>query len=188
MKNSSGNVCTYLIEKFIDLDKLPVYHLLQDLSRRPVNLTANGVLTPERIAAFVCRNDWFNLLYATERVDDAILDALQQLADQSSLVEKFLAMKQGAVLNRIEGFSSENRQVLHTSCRDVFSNTPHEPATSAQAKKELEKLRLFLADLQKGAIVNAQGAHFTDLVHIGFGGSDLGPLKIYLPLAACRQP
>ena len=102
------------------LTELPVYEKLMKLAREPYDLTIPGAVAPERIAAYKASAVGFDLLYSTQRVDDAVLNALQQLADQSGAVDQFLAMKRGAVMNRIEGFESENRQVLHTACRDIF--------------------------------------------------------------------
>jgi glucose-6-phosphate isomerase len=108
---------------------------------------------------------------------------LQELADQSGAVAQFKMMKKGEVMNRIAGFASENRQVLHTATRDLFSATPHNPEACRQARQELTKLRTFLADLEAGQIANDRGEPFTDLISIGIGGSDLGPRAVYLALA-----
>jgi glucose-6-phosphate isomerase len=97
-------------------------------------------------------------------------------------------MKRGAVVNRIEGYESENRQVLHTACRDIFSDAPLNPDATAQAKAQLAKLETFLDELDSGQLTNAQGEPFTDLIHVGIGGSDLGPRALYLALSAYRRP
>jgi glucose-6-phosphate isomerase len=173
---------------FRNLNTLAAYDKLSALSRQPYNLNREGALSPERLSSYVCRAVGFEMLYAAQRVDDHILTALQQLADESEVVEKFLAMKKGAVLNRIEGFASEERQVLHTAMRDVFTAEPLAPDASRQAKDELAKLKEFLATLEEGRIVNEEGENFTDLVQVGIGGSDLGPRAVYLGLAAYRLP
>ena len=170
------------------MSALPAYQALADLARTPFDLTRPGALTPARLASHTCAAAGFTLHYATQRIDDAVLNRLQELADQSGAVDQFLAMKKGAVLNRIEGFDSENRQVLHTATRDIFGTSPLEPAASAQARRELDKLAAFLTDLDQGRIVNHKGETFTDLINIGIGGSDLGPRAVYLALEAFRQP
>ena len=171
-----------------DLDRLAAYHRLQELSRTPHDLTAAGGLAPERLARYRCRAAGIDLLYATQRVDDTVLDGLQALADESGVIDQFLSMKQGAVLNRIEGFASENRQVLHTACRDIFSPQPLAPEASQQARDELAKLRVFLSELDNQTLRNGKGETFTDLVHIGIGGSDLGPRALSIAMAAYRLP
>ncbi|MCL2789778.1 MAG: glucose-6-phosphate isomerase [Desulfobulbus sp.] len=157
---------------------------LAALARAPHDLTAAGGLTAERISAMKTSGCGFDLLYATQRVTPAVLDALQELADEAGLIAAYAAMRQGAVLNRIQGYASENRQVLHTACRDVFDDPPMAPEASAKARRELEKLRIFLDELASGAIVNAEGKPFTTMVQVGIGGSDLGPRALYMALKA----
>lgn len=161
---------------------------LTSLARQPHDLHTPGGLTPERIDDFVCSSCGFDLLYGTQRINEDVLNALQELADEAGLVDAFLAMKKGEVINLVEGYASENRQVLHTASRDVFSADPFEPDSTARAKMELAKLRRFLDDLDNGVIVNAQGQSFTTMVQVGIGGSDLGPRALFLALQCyCRQ-
>jgi glucose-6-phosphate isomerase len=161
---------------------------LQELAKRPYDLTTPDALTKGgRLAKYVCRTDLFSLHYATQRVDDQVLDGLQELADECGLVRQFAAMRRGAVMNRIAGFESENRQVLHTACRDIFSDEPVEQVASRQAKREIERLETFLKELEKGKLCNEQGEPFTTMVHIGIGGSDLGPRSIFEALQPFGQ-
>jgi len=171
-----------------DFDKLAAGQTLRQLARQPFDLTAPTALTSERLLSYRCQAAGFDLLYATQRVDEAVLVALQALADESRAVEQFLLMRRGAVMNVIVGFAGENRQVLHTAVRDLFAEPPMAPEATAQAKAELDALRDFLAALESGALVNEAGAPFTDLVQIGIGGSDLGPRALVLALAAFAVP
>jgi glucose-6-phosphate isomerase len=173
---------------FQNLDSLSAYAKLQESARQPYDLSRENALSSARISSHICRAAGFDLLYGTQRVDERILAQLQQLADESQAVAKFLAMKQGAWLNRIENHESENRQVLHTAVRDFFQEQPLAPQAAEQARQELGKLKQFLADLDTGRLHNVQGRPFTDLVHIGIGGSDLGPRALYLALKAYGLP
>ncbi len=165
------------------------YGLLSGLARRPHDLKAPGGLTPERLRAYQVSSCGFDFFYAAQRVNAEIMAALQALADEAGLIDTFLAMKDGAVLNRIEGYASEDRQVLHTASRDVFLGCPARcPEASEKAKRELDKLRIFLADLSSGRLVNEAGHSFTTMVQVGIGGSDLGPRAIYLALEAYSLP
>jgi len=166
------------------LDELPVYEKLVKLARNPYDLSAPGAVSKARITAYKASAAGFDLLYSLQRVDEPVLSGLQQLADQAGAVAQFLDMKRGAVMNRIAGFESENRQVLHTACRDIFSDSPYHAEASQQAKQELENLKKFLAELDNGTITNSQGQSFTDYINIGIGGSDLGPRAIYHALSA----
>lgn len=161
---------------------------LTELAQNPYDLTAANALSPQRMRTFKSSLLGFDFLYGTQRVSEEVLTALQELADEAGLVETFITMKQGAVLNRIEGYESENRQVLHTASRDVFGARPQAPEAAAKAKAELAKLQVFLDALEDGRIVNEQGKSFTTMVQVGIGGSDLGPRALYLALQAYRRP
>ena len=174
--------------RYKDFSALTTVARLTGLARHPYDLTRPAALSPARLQSCKSSACGFDLLYATERLDDEVLAALQALADEAELVEQFMAMKRGAVLNRIEGFASEERQVLHTASRDIFTEQPHYPEATDKAKKELEKLRLFLEDLASDTLVNANGESFTTLVQVGIGGSDLGPRALSLALQAYTLP
>lgn len=160
---------------------------LTALARDPYDLTAPDGLSPQRIRAFKSSSQGFDFFYGTQRITGEVLDALQELADEARLVETFVAMKKGAVLNRIEGYESENRQVLHTSSRDIFATQPQAPEAAAKAQAELVKLQAFLQSLEEGRIVNEKGQPFTTMVQVGIGGSDLGPRALYLALQPYRR-
>ena len=171
-----------------DWQATDVYQRLRKLARRPYDLTAPNALEKNgRLKKYICRTDLLSLHYATQRVDDDVLSCLQELADECGLVRQFAAMRRGAVMNRIAGFECENRQVLHTACRDLFSESPVEPAAVLQAKKEIEKVKTFLEELESGKLCNEQGQGFTTMIHIGIGGSDLGPRSIFEALRPFGQ-
>jgi glucose-6-phosphate isomerase len=171
-----------------DFADLKAVRRLEELARNPYNLARPDSLPPERIAACKASACGFDLLYATQRIDDEVLAALQDLAVEAGLIEQFKTMKSGAVMNRIIGQASEERQVLHTASRDVFSDAPLAPAATAQAKEQLSRLKQFLADVDSGAICNEQGEPFIAMLQVGIGGSDLGPRALYLALEKYRLP
>jgi glucose-6-phosphate isomerase len=166
-----------------DFADLKAVQRLTELAQYPYNLARPDSLPPERIAACRASACGFDLLYAPQRVNEQVLAVLQDLADEAGLIEQYQAMQGGAVMNRIVGHASEERQVLHTACRDVFSDAPLAPeAAAAQAKEQLARLHSFLADVDSGAVCNEQGQSFTTMLQVGIGGSDLGPRALYLAL------
>ncbi len=173
------------MNKRISLFQTKSHSALKELAKNPYDLTTRGALEAgDRLARYVCRTELFNLHYATQRLDDKVLVALQNLADELQLVEQFQQMRRGAVLNNIVGFESEERQVLHTATRDLFSSEATEPGATREAEKELEKLELFLKKIDSGEIANHLGQKFETMIHIGIGGSDLGPRSVYEALKA----
>lgn len=163
-------------------DQFAAHAKLQQLAAAPYDLSAPRALSGERIGSCQVTCADFTMLYAGQRLDHRVLDALQQLADETGAVDQFRAMREGAVLNRIDGAASENRQVLHTACRDIFSDKPLAPAATSQARAQLLRLKDFLDDLDHGRLQNESGESFTDMIHIGIGGSDLGPRALALAL------
>lgn len=164
-------------------NQLPSYKQLLELAKQPFDLAKDGNLTPERIAQFSTESCGFKCLYATQRITEKTLQALAQLANEAHVIEKMHKMQSGEIMNSIEGFPSENRPVLHTAMRDFFdspNSSPNAAKATALAKKEHEKLKKFVAEIDK--------AKFTDIVTIAIGGSDLGPRSVFLALQAYQKP
>lgn len=158
------------------------FQKLSTLAKNPIDLTQKGILSPKRVDQMIATGLGLKLFYATERVDEAVLEALAELATESQAVDKMLSMQSGEVINSIEGCESENRPALHTAMRDFFEQretTVKASQAAALAYEECEKLKNFLSQM---------GDRFTHLVQIGIGGSDLGPRAIYLGLQAYQKP
>lgn len=155
---------------------------LKALSQKPIDFSAPNTLTPERIQKMKLNGVGFQFFYAAERVTEEVLDALYALAAEARVQEKMTAMQAGEKINKIEGFESENRSVLHTSMRDQFDHQQTAKAAkeaAAKAAAELKKLEKFLEKI---------GNKYTDLIQIGIGGSDLGPRALYMAMQAFQKP
>ncbi|WP_319549420.1 glucose-6-phosphate isomerase [Desulfogranum marinum] len=174
--------------EYQDFNQLPAVATLSALAADPHDLSGPHGLTVERLQKYRASANGFDFLYAGQRVEHKVLDALQELADQAGLVDQFLAMKSGAVMNAIKGYESENRQVLHTACRDIFTTSRYAEKASKEAEQELFKLKQFLEAVRTGEIANAKGEKFTTMIQVGIGGSDLGPRAVYLALKPYRVP
>lgn len=139
---------------------------LQRLAETPFDLTTFGALTPERMKQFRARGSRLHLLYGTERITSDVLEALFELAQEMDVMGKMRDMQSGKEINY-----SESRAVLHTAIRDLSvpaSTSSKTEKAIVLAKKELEKLTLFLQEIDRENL-------FTDVVQIGIGGSCLGP-------------
>jgi glucose-6-phosphate isomerase len=156
-----------------DFLSYPSAKKLQELAKNPPDLTKSNLLNPQRIKDFCIEGVGLKLLYATERVDEEIVKYLKQLAVESQCLEKNNQMQDGQVLNRIIGFKSEEREVLHTAVRDLFEERerPKKVQEAVDAsKKEHAKLKNFLKKIE---------GRFSNLITIGIGGSELGPQALY---------
>jgi glucose-6-phosphate isomerase len=151
---------------------------LQVLAKNPFDLTDSSQMTADRLTRMVAAGCGFRLLYGTQRVTDEVMEALWALAGESRCLEKMEAMQAGEIVNFIEGFESEKRQVLHTAMRDFF-DAPNPAPAAREAREaawaEYQKLEAFIGELDKTNL-------FTDLVCIGIGGSELGPKTLYFSL------
>lgn len=162
--------------------KTKAYHKLKALAKEPLDLTDPTNLTEERLKKCAASACGYKLLYATQRVDQETIDTLFALAKETKALEQMKNMQNGEIVNAIEGFASEQRPALHTATRDFFENpntSPIAKEAAATAKKELEKLQLFIEKLDREN-------NYTDMVVIGIGGSELGPKVHYealLPLS-----
>ena len=157
------------------------FEKLKKLSLDPVDLTKEGLFTAERVREMSLRSSQFRLLFASERVNKEIVDTLYELAEEADVTNKMMAMQEGHVINKIEGFQSENRTVLHTAMRDQFDHPKQsKEALSAAnaASHELKKLESFLAQIE---------GKFTDLIQVGIGGSDLGPRALCIASEAFKK-
>ncbi|MDP1836304.1 MAG: glucose-6-phosphate isomerase [Chlamydiales bacterium] len=160
------------------------YQKLADLAEHPLDMTKEGVITPERINSMIAESCGYRFLYGTERVTPDVMSALKSMADEAQAVKKMNDMQNGEVVNYIEGFPSDNRAVLHTAMRDFFENPHTQPKAKEAAelaKQEHAKLKRFLdkIDAEK---------RYTDLIAVAIGGSDLGPKALYLSLQHLRRP
>jgi glucose-6-phosphate isomerase len=157
---------------------------LKALAKKPFDLSCPETFTPQRVEKMQVSHEHFKLLFATERVDERVLDALYELSEEADVASKMNAMQSGEVLNFIEEFDSENRPVLHTAMRDFFDNPVSSKkaidATKA-ARTEYEKLKAFLQD-------NDKHDRFCHLVVIGIGGSELGAKALAVAMQRYFKP
>ncbi len=157
---------------------------LKELSHTPIDLSRSNHLTPERLAKYYGEACGYKLLYGTERVTDAVMEALQELVKESKALDKMKRMQDGEVMNFVKPYPSENRAVLHTATRDFFEHprtAPKAKEAAHLARQELEKLRAFIGKIDSEN-------KFQDMIVIGIGGSELGPRANYVALQYLLKP
>lgn len=119
--------------------------------------------------------------YSKNRIIDKTLKYLLRLAEKSKLNEKIEDMFTGKRIN-----FTENRPVLHTALRNR-DNTPvfvDGKDVMPQINEVLAKMRKFSEAVRLGKHKGATGKKLTNIVNIGIGGSDLGPV---MATAALRK-
>ena len=117
--------------------------------------------------------------YAAKQVDDEVLKALEKLAEETQLADKFEALYNGEVIN-----TGEKRMVLHHMTRGQLGEAVVADGVDKRSfyLEQQKKIAELANKVHSGEITNAAGEKFTTVVQIGIGGSDLGPRAMYLAL------
>ncbi len=128
----------------------------------------------------------------SRRLDDMLLDASKTTLTARSLASLFALVRASGVEAKREAMFSgqtinitENRAVLHTALRNR-SGRPvvvdgHD--VMPEITNVLAEMGRFCDAVRSGTIAAADGKPFTDILNIGIGGSDLGPVMVTLALA-----
>ena len=133
-----------------------------------------------RFAKFSAVFDDLLMDYSKTAVNDQIMALLEKLADAGGVAAKREEMFSGVAINFTEG-----RAVLHTALRNR-SNTPvlvDGKDVMPDVNGVLAAMGKFADGIRSGALKGATGKKITDIVNIGIGGSDLGPVMVALALA-----
>ena len=114
--------------------------------------------------------------YSKNRVGDDTLRLLVGLAEDRDLAGRIEAMFTGERIN-----VSENRSVLHTALRLPRDATLVVDGTDvvAEVHATLDRMRAFSDEVRSGAWKGFTGKPIRNVINIGIGGSDLGPVMAY---------
>ncbi len=114
--------------------------------------------------------------YSKNRITDETLELLIQLARESHLQERIEAMFRGDKINR-----TENRAVLHTALRAPRSASIVVDGENVVPKVHavLERMANFANRLRSGEWKGHTGKRIRNVINVGIGGSDLGPVMAY---------
>jgi glucose-6-phosphate isomerase len=122
--------------------------------------------------------------YSKNRITDETLKLLLQLAEESGLRERIDAMFRGEKIN-----VSEKRAVLHVALRapkgEVIKVDGKDVVPAVHTV--LEKMSAFCDRVRSGEWKGHTGKRIRNVVNIGIGGSDLGPVMAYEALRHYSQ-
>ena len=165
----------------INPSKTKSWELLQNISE---NLKAQSILSlfetdPNRVSSHTLKWEEFLIDFSKNKIDQSAWDALYALADECKLEEAKKAYFNGATINETEG-----RAVLHTALRaDKTSVEVEGTAIEADIKAVKAQMKRFSTSVIDGSHKGFTGKSITDVVNIGIGGSDLGPVMVVDALA-----
>lgn len=155
-------------------DESPAWGALRkqyETGGRAFDLREAFAADPRRFAAWSLQAPEVFADLSKNRIDRATLDLLLQLARDCGLESQREALFDGAPINHTEG-----RAVLHTALRAPAGQGPH----SDEVQASLARMLAFAEGVP--------AAGFTDVVHIGIGGSDLGPAMVVQALQSFARP
>jgi glucose-6-phosphate isomerase len=114
--------------------------------------------------------------YSKNRITDETLSLLVELAEESGVPERRDAMFRGEHIN-----VSENRAVLHTALRLPASATLVVDGQDVVAEVHgvLARMRDFSNRIRSGEFKGYTGKPIKNVINVGIGGSDLGPVMAY---------
>ena len=165
----------------INPSKTKSWESLQNISE---NLKAQSILSlfetdPNRVSSHILKWEEFLIDFSKNKIDQSAWDALYALADECKLEEAKKAYFNGATINETEG-----RAVLHTALRANKTSVEVEGAAiEADIKAVKAQMKRFSTSVIDGTHKGFTGKSITDVVNIGIGGSDLGPVMVVDALA-----
>jgi glucose-6-phosphate isomerase len=147
------------------------YDEIRDVHLR--DLFAND---PERGERLTAEAVGLYLDYSKNRVTDETLRLLVALAEESGLAERRDAMFRGDRIN-----TTENRSVLHVALRmpKGTSLVVEGVDVAADVHEVLDRMAAFSERIRSGEWKGHTGKPIRNVVNVGIGGSDLGPVMAY---------
>lgn len=130
---------------------------------------------PNRFQEFSLETENYLFDYSKNLVDAKTLELLLQLAEETQLKEAIGKMFSGDKINETEG-----RAVLHTALRDFSDKEILVDGENIKPgiKKVLDHMKAFSESVISGSQKGFTGKEITDVVNVGIGGSDLGPVMV----------
>ena len=153
--------------------QLPQWQKLQQLAQHPWSLTQLFADQSDRARKFSVTVEGIYFDYSKQCLDQNVKEALIELANACDLKQKIARLYQGDKVN-----SSEDRAALHTALRlPKTAQLSHQGVdVVAEVHDSLEKAAIMVDRIRNGIWRGYSGKAITDVVNIGVGGSDLGPV------------
>jgi glucose-6-phosphate isomerase len=173
-------------EKVAPLSQRPAWKALtaHAATLKPQHLRDLFKADPARGTRFTAEADGIFLDYSKNRITDETLKLLIELAEQSGLKQHIEAMFTGQKIN-----VTENRAVLHVALRAPKSESivvDGEDVVPA-VHDTLDKMSAFADKIRSGEWKGHTGKRIKNVINIGIGGSDLGPVMAYEALKHYSQ-
>ena len=160
------------------LTQLPAWKALTAHHKKIKDATLRGLFSadPKRGEKLTATGAGLFLDYSKNRITGETLKLLVQLADQSGLKARIEAMFSGEKIN-----ITENRAVLHVALRAPKNTRILVDGKNVvpEVHDVLEKMGQFADRVRSGRWKGHTGKRIKNVINIGIGGSDLGPVMAY---------
>ncbi len=160
------------------LTQRPAWSGLADRARdlKTRSLRALFDADPARAERFHLESEGFYFDYSKNLIDEMTVALLVDLARESGVEERRDAMFAGEHIN-----VSENRAVLHTALRMPKNGSLVVDGVDvvAEVHRVLEQMSRFATRIRSGEWRGHTGKVIRNVVNVGIGGSDLGPVMAY---------
>ncbi|MDE3207747.1 MAG: glucose-6-phosphate isomerase [Pseudomonadota bacterium] len=166
-----------------NLTQLPEWEQLASHQKTACNTTLSSMFDndPDRAKSFSLEAGNIFLDYSKNHVNKDIMANLFRLARACHVPEHIFAMFSGEKIN-----FTENRPALHVALRAPLHDSLRlgKHNIIQDVHHILNKIEKFVDLIEKGQWKGFQGDKITDIVNIGIGGSDLGPVMVVEALKA----
>jgi glucose-6-phosphate isomerase len=161
---------------------LPEWGRLGDLAVELIKRPLSDIVgTRGRFDALSLRCADLFIDFSKQRIDDRVLAAFQALGRAIDLPGALTNLMSGAIVN-----PSERRPALHTALRAPYAQRPI--AVRDVVERESGRIADFVEKVRDGRWRGFSGRAIRDVVHIGIGGSHLGPELVVEALVHYRSP
>ena len=169
------------------LNKHPVWQLLCQHQEKIASIHMRDMFANDanRFSKYSLKFSDILLDYSKHRITDETLPLLFQMAREANVEQWRDRMFSGEKIN-----ITENRAVLHTALRNR-ANTPilvDGNDVMPEVNAVLAQMRQFSDSVRSGKWLGYTGKRITDIVNIGIGGSDLGPVMVCDALKPYASP
>jgi glucose-6-phosphate isomerase len=168
------------------LKQLPAWQALEAHAKAMQDISIRQLFTddPTRGDRLFAEATGILLDYSKHRITDETLKLFWQLAEESGLSEHRDAMLRGDKIN-----ITENRAVLHVALRAPTGHSIFVDGVDVvpEVHAVLDKMASFAESIRSGAWTGYTGKPIRNIVNIGIGGSDLGPVMAYEALRHYTQ-
>ncbi len=162
---------------------LAAQHVLEQLKQqvKPLHLTELFAKNPHRFTDFSVSLSPMTYDFSKHRVDENVIQALIEFAQQQDLKPWIQRLFSTECINY-----TEQRAAMHWALRLPKNDTEHTDL-SKQVHEQLERMFVLVEKIHAGQYRGVTGEVIQDVVNIGVGGSDLGPLMVSHALSDFKQ-